>query len=186
MRLRRGRQRLPPAGARPPQTPELVGRERSSAPSSRRSRSSAHNSSRKPCASLRAAQIIATISSRFSTFHAAGQQEPSRRVRPAPTRVSRSVAQPPRIFGEASLRPSWKVPPRSGTRPRSVGAGPGRRRERCFPCARRLRRPALRLAGSAGGTPRASWPGPAKASSARCISIKEHINRAGFIATAAL
>ncbi len=58
------------------------------------------------------AQIIATTSDRFLTFHAARQQEPSRRVRPAPTRVSRSVAQPPRISGEASRWPSWMVPPR--------------------------------------------------------------------------
>ena len=85
------------------QTPELVGRQRSSAPSSRRSRPSAHDSTRKPCASLRAAQIIATTSNRFLTIHAARQQEPSRRVRPAPTRASRSVAQPPRISGRLRI-----------------------------------------------------------------------------------
>jgi len=88
-----------PGWRAPTQTPEFVGQQRSTAPSSRRSRPSAHDSPRKPCASLRAAQIIATTSGRFLTLHAARQQEPSRRVRPAPTKVSRSVAQPPRISG---------------------------------------------------------------------------------------
>ena len=112
-RLRRGRLRPPPAVARPTQTPELVGMQRSSAPSSRRYRPSAHDSARKPCASLRVAQIIATILRAVPSFHEArAAKAVTLRADLRPPKVSRSVAQPPRISGEASRWPNWMVPPR--------------------------------------------------------------------------
>jgi hypothetical protein len=86
---------------------------RASAPSSLRSRPSARWPTRKPHAPLRPAQSIAddppgrALVSRNAPAKAVTQRADLR-----PARVCRSVAQPPRISGEASRWPIWKVPPR--------------------------------------------------------------------------
>ncbi len=68
-----------------------------------------------------------------------------------PAKVSRSVAQPPRISGEASRWPSWKVPPRWRSPPlNGRGAWVGGEKGISL-AARRLRSPALRTAGLLAG-----------------------------------
>ena len=102
-----------------------------------RYRPSAHDSTRKPCASLRVAQIIATILRAVPSYHEARQRNCHASCGPPPggcllDLCSASVGTPGRLrvgqVGWCRL---------AGARPRSIGAVPGKERERCSLSARR-------------------------------------------------
>ena len=156
MRLRRGRlcqgRRTRSQGTDSPS----CGPGRSSAPSSRRFRPSAHDSTRKPCAPLRAAQIIARSSGPFPPFtkRARGTVTLCANLRPA--KVSWTFAQPPRELRGGFASAKWGVPPRWRSPPLNRrGAWEGERK--VFPCcSARCACAAPRRVAS--GISRAFWP----------------------------
>ena len=110
----------------------------------------------RPHASLRAAQIIRRSSGPFPRFTKRARGTVTLRADPLPADVCWSFAQPPWELRGGFASANFGRCRLAGARPRSIGAVPGKERERCSLSARRCACAALTW--GASGIFRAVWP----------------------------
>ncbi len=156
MRLRRGRlcqgRRTRAQGT----DSRLCGPGRASAPSSRRFRPSAHDSTRKPRAPLRAAQIIARTSGPFPRLTKRARGTVTLRAPPRPADVCWTSAQPPWELRGGFVSAKWVGATSLSLAPAQSARCLGRR-EKGIPLLLGAARLCCAEAG-ASGTFRAFWP----------------------------
>ena len=113
---------------------------------------------RRPSASLRAAQIIRRSSGPFPRLTKRARGTVTLRADPRPADVCWTFAQPPWELRGGFASANFCRCHLAGARPRSIGAVPGKERERCSLSARRCACAALTWGANNNGIFRAVWP----------------------------